>query len=197
MDFQRYRVWLYAVSQRGQERIGTTSIEVKAYVYYQDVMDNLAEAIAKYLHSSTDDRKDLSHILEKLSLPWSKVVQKLALILSDDMNVFAGREGRKIANELSRPRDACKGKQVPTAKCQEVTLKNGSQDGYIFTWPGGVEQNPGVNVQLRFYYETFKGGWYASKVYSVGSEDMDTETGTEPGTTKSKNSKALFFQGRL
>ncbi|KAL3310525.1 hypothetical protein Ciccas_010911 [Cichlidogyrus casuarinus] len=61
--------------------------------------------------------------------------------------------------------------QNSTAKCWEVNLKEGSEFHYTFTRPDKDENVQGVNVQLRFYYEEYADGWYASKVYPLSADE--------------------------
>ncbi|KAL3307568.1 hypothetical protein Ciccas_013915, partial [Cichlidogyrus casuarinus] len=157
-----------------EEQIGhLNNSQFKTNVYHQYVMDQLAESIARNLNRSTDKSIDVSQELAKLSLPWSNLVQKVTLIMSNDENVFAGNEGKKKANEKSRHREACKGAQNSNASCWEWTLKEGLEDYYTFNRPDEGNNATGLKVQLRFYYELYKHGWYASMVYPI-SDNVTT-----------------------
>ncbi|KAL3307106.1 hypothetical protein Ciccas_014388 [Cichlidogyrus casuarinus] len=178
---KNYRLTVYAITEtneiKDQQLIGNHKINFVAKVHYQDVMDRLAESIAKNLNSSTGKQKDLSQELAELSLPCSHLLQKLTLIISNDESVFAGHEGRKQFDKKYRLRDACKASGVSISKCWELTLKEYSEDRYTFNRPDKGEYVAGLSVQLRFYYDHYKDGWYASKVYPI-AKCSDDETGT-------------------
>ncbi|KAL3308975.1 hypothetical protein Ciccas_012486, partial [Cichlidogyrus casuarinus] len=169
-----FPIKLYSVTQDNRtERvklIGDYFVIFTNNVYYQDVMDKLAETIARNLKNSTGQDKDLRQEVAQLSLPWSNHVQKLTLILSNDLDVFAGKGGKK---------KACKAAHISTSRCWEFNLKVAYQDYYTFTWPENEKNAQDLSVQLRFYYEDYPDGWYASNVYPlINNETAYTESGT-------------------
>ncbi|KAL3309432.1 hypothetical protein Ciccas_012022 [Cichlidogyrus casuarinus] len=142
--------------------------------YYQDVMDKLAEAIARKLIGSQEAERDLSEELAQFIWPWSKYVDTVNLVISDDDNVFAGKQGRKKISE-SRPRNACEAKKISTAVCQEITLLKSGGKNFIFNWPKPDEYAPNMRVQVRFFYDadmadrrsTLKDYYFSSRIYTI------------------------------
>ncbi|KAL3307096.1 hypothetical protein Ciccas_014399, partial [Cichlidogyrus casuarinus] len=180
-----------------QDQIGhLINSQFKTNVYHQYDMDQLAESIAKSLNHSTDKSIDVSQELAKLSLPWSNLVQKVTLIMSNDVNVFAGNEGKKKANEISRYRDACKATHISTSKCWELTLKEGLDDHYTFSRPDEANSATGLRVQLRFYYELYKHGWYASMVYPISDVETTTSSSGELKIRFHSNVNCILFNFR-
>ncbi|KAL3310955.1 hypothetical protein Ciccas_010470 [Cichlidogyrus casuarinus] len=168
MGFQhgvKYGIEVRAVyNEDDSKELGSSTFTFNESVYSQEIMDNMAQDIANKLNASMEtNQRNLSRELSEISQPWSYTVDTLILIISNDANAFAGKEGLKESNFF--PEKPCNS----TTKCRSVILKEGMKKNYVFTWPDENEQVRCMSAQLRFYYGKETHSWYATKVYPIGS----------------------------
>ncbi|KAL3307460.1 hypothetical protein Ciccas_014023 [Cichlidogyrus casuarinus] len=150
-----------------EQHISSRWLAMRVNYHSQDIIERLADGIAKNLNSSTWDTVDLKQELAEISKPYSYPVQNLTLIISNDNQVFAGHEGRKVIDGKTRFRDACSYKSTSLTNCWELALKEGAKNRFTFAWPDKDETAKNLSVQLRFYYEGYENDWWASSVYPI------------------------------
>ncbi|KAL3308073.1 hypothetical protein Ciccas_013400 [Cichlidogyrus casuarinus] len=150
-------------------------------VYKPEFMDNIAEAIARKLKSTGGKKQwDFSEELVEISQRWSYDVTRFMMVISNDADSFAGKEGFKRAPY--RDPAPCKFVENSQVKCATVYLKEQHNHFYTFTWPEYIRYGPELSVQLRFFYEAGIDKWYATKVYSLDDTETSQSRNSESGS---------------
>ncbi|KAL3309472.1 hypothetical protein Ciccas_011982 [Cichlidogyrus casuarinus] len=161
-----YVIRITAVYNQGtQRKILLITFKFEEKVYSQEFMDNMAQTIAKKLDASMEIRqRNFSEELAEISKPWSYNVEKLVLVISNDVRAFDGKEGLKDSSFQSE--EPCEFIHDSEIKCRSVILKKGTEKNDLYTWPEDDASDRGMSAQLRFYYGEETDHWYATKISS-------------------------------